>query len=107
MDIRLIDDIEFRKKWFQMDIGEQMANIGGEVNRAIRWSAKGNEEKSRSFCNKAKILLQLSIDDPKNRNRRGELCNCIFELEDRFLGENYYQTSDSVLQKYYDSFIRY
>lgn len=105
MDIRLIDDIDLRRKWFQMSIEEQISNIGGEVNRAINWSNKGNDQRAHSFCNKAKELLQLSIEDPKNRGRISELFNGICELEDRFLGDNTYQTTDDVLKKYYDAFI--
>lgn len=79
--------------------------VGGEVNRAINWANKGNTKRAENFCKKAKELLQLSIEDPKNRGRIGELFNCICELEDRFLGDNYYGTTDEMLRKYYDAFI--
>lgn len=105
MDIRLIDDVELRKKWFEMSIEEQISNVGGEVNRAINWANKGNTKRACNFCKKAKELLQLSIEDPKNRGRIGELYNCICELEDRFLGDDYYGTTDEMLRKYYDAFI--
>lgn len=29
-------------KWFEMPVGTQLANVGGEVNRAIRWKDKGD-----------------------------------------------------------------
>ena len=105
MDIRLVDDVDLRHRWFGMSIEEQISNIGSEVNRAINWSNKGNEQKAQGFCKKAKELLQLSIEDPKNRHRVGELFNCICELEDRFLGDNLYETKDETLRKYYDAFI--
>ena len=105
MDTTLLDDVQLRKKWYEMDVREQISNIGGEVNRAINWWNKGNIERSRNFCNKAKELLQLSIEDPKNHHRIGEFFNCICELDDRFFGENKYNTTDEMLHKYYDAFI--
>ena len=105
MDIRLIDDVELRKKWFKMSVQEQISNIGGEVNRAINWSNKGNTQRAKSFCNKAIEFVQLSMEDPKNRHRRREVYNCICELEDRFLGDNVFRTTDETLRKYYDAFI--
>lgn len=35
-------------RWFQMSIGEQIGNIGGEVERAIHYKKKGEPEKRRS-----------------------------------------------------------
>ncbi len=105
MDTTLLDDVKLRKKWYEMSVEEQISNIGSEVNRAINWENKGNIERSRNFCNKAKELLQLSMEDPKNRHRMGEFFNAICELDDRFFGENKYQTTDEVLRKYYDAFI--
>lgn len=88
-----------------MSIEDQISNIGSEVNRAIPWETKGNHERAVGFCGKAKELLQMSIEDPKNRYRRGELFNAILELDDRFLGENYFQTTDEVLRRCYDAFL--
>lgn len=105
MDTPLLDDVNLRKKWYLMNVEEQISNIGGEVNRAINWEKKGNIERSRNFCNKAKELLQLSIEDPKNRHRIGEFFNCICELDDRFFGDNKYNTTDEMLHKYYDAFL--
>ncbi|MBO4373859.1 MAG: hypothetical protein J5829_02020 [Lachnospiraceae bacterium] len=105
MDTTLLDDVNLRKKWFSMSVEEQISNIGGEVNRAINWWNKGNKERARNFCNKAKELLQLSIEDPKNRQRTGEFFNGICELDDRFFGDNKYNTTDVMLRKYYDAFI--
>lgn len=105
MDTTLLDDVNLRKKWYNMRIEDQISNIGSEVHRAIKWDNQGNHERACNFCNKAKELLQLSMEDPKNRHRRGELFNAICELDDRFLGDNSFHTSDEVLIRYYDAFI--
>ena len=105
MDTVLLDDKDLRNKWYDMSVQDQISNIGSEVNRAINWEKKGNIERSKNFCNKAKQLLQLSIEDPKNRKRIGEFFNCICELDDRFFGDNRFNTTDEMLKKYYDAFL--
>ena len=92
-------------RWFAMGIGEQISNVGSEVNRAIRYKNKNEEDKKRCFYEKAVELLELTCDDPKNRHRCGELRAAIEELTDYFVGDNEYNTTDEVLMKYYDAFL--
>ncbi|MBQ2641607.1 MAG: hypothetical protein IJG15_06395 [Lachnospiraceae bacterium] len=91
--------------WFEMPVSMQISNIGSEVSRAISWKKKGNEKRMIGFCNKAIEFLKLSIEDPKNKHRIGEFSFCIEELEDYFIGDNIYGTTDEMLHKYYDAFI--
>ena len=86
-----------KKEWFEMSVQTQISNIGSEVNRAINWKNKGNDKRKEGFCLKAIDYLQLSIEDPKNSHRIGELLFCVRELKDYFLGTNYYGTSDDKL----------
>ena len=88
-----------------MPVQMQISNIGSEVNRAIHWKNKGNEKRKEGFCQKAIDYLILSIEDPKNAHRVEEFIFCIRELQDYFLGINYYNTTDEMLKKYYDAFI--
>lgn len=92
-------------RWFAMGIGEQISNIGSEVNRAIRYKNKDEEDKKVRFYEKAVELLELTCADPKNGYRRGELQAAIEELTDYFIGENMYNTTDATLTKYYDAFL--
>ncbi|MBD5496046.1 MAG: hypothetical protein HDR12_17180 [Lachnospiraceae bacterium] len=92
-------------RWFEMRIGEQISNIGSEVNRAIRYKNRNDEVKKIHFYEKAIELLELTCDDPKNKHRRGELQFCIEELTDYFVGTNQYNTTDEALMKYYDAFL--
>lgn len=92
-------------RWFAMGIGEQISNIGSEVNRAIRYKNKNEEDKKKRFYEKAVELLELTCADPKNKHRCGELQECIAELTDYFVGGNEYNTTDEVLIKYYDAFL--
>lgn len=36
-------------RWFEMGIGEQISNIGSEVNRAIKYKNRNEEDKKRRF----------------------------------------------------------
>ena len=99
-------DSDVRKTWFKMPVEEQISNIGSEVNRAIKWKNKGNSNRSKGFCEKAIDFLKLTKEDPKNQRRDEEFDFCIEELEDYFLGENIYGTTDDMLVKYYDAFLR-
>lgn len=88
-----------------MGIGEQISNIGSEVNRAIKYKNRNEEDKKRRFYEKAVELLNLTCADPKNKFRLGELEFCIEELTDFFVGTNQYNTTDEMLMKYYDAFL--
>ncbi|MCI8522403.1 MAG: hypothetical protein HFI62_04270 [Lachnospiraceae bacterium] len=88
-----------------MGIGEQISNIGSEVNRAIKYKNRNEEDKKRRFYEKAVELLNLTCADPKNKFRLGELQFCIEELTDFFVGTNQYNTTDEMLMKYYDAFL--
>lgn len=99
-------DSDLRTTWFKMPVTLQISNIGSKVNRAIKWKNNGNQKRAEAFCEKAIYFLRLSIQDPKNSHRVGEFSFCIEELTDFFLGENIYGTTDEMLRKYYDVFIR-
>lgn len=92
-------------RWFSMPIGMQISNIGSEVSRALRWKSKSDEKKTGEFTKKAIELLELTMQDPKNKHRTGELGYCIEELKDYFLGDNEYHTTEEMIKRYYDAFI--
>ena len=47
-------------RWFELSLVDQLANVGGEVERAIRWRGKGNIDYSRRAFERALELLDLS-----------------------------------------------
>lgn len=91
-------------RWFQLNIFEQMANIGAEVGRAISWKNKGHQEYSQLAFERALELLYFTIEDKKNRGKLGELCRLKEVLGDYFMGENQYKESDAGLNKYFYQF---
>lgn len=93
-----------RMTWNQLSIGEQISNIGSEVERALRWKEK-DSKKCIEFLNKAIELIERTQMDPKNNRRIGELGNCKDELLDYFIGDNIYGTTEKQLRDYYDAFL--
>jgi len=91
-------------RWYNLSIVMQMANIGCDVERAIRWRNKGDLEYSRNAFERALELLMFTIADPKNRKRLKELCRMKEALIDYFMGDNEYSSTDEVWQKYFFNF---
>lgn len=90
-------------RWREFPFAEQMANIGSEVERAIKWRGR-NAALSRSAFERGLELLWLSIDDPGNRSRLRELTRLYEVLVDYFHGENQYRSSDMLWQRYFRPF---
>lgn len=53
-------------QWFELNLMQQMSNIGAEIGRAIDWRKKNNSEYSKQAFFRGLELLNLTIDDPKN-----------------------------------------
>lgn len=90
-------------RWFELSFFEQMANIGSEVERAIKWRDK-NAEYSRFASDRALELLDLTISDIKNRSRLKELFRLREVLADYFYFDNIYKSTDQSWQRYFYSF---
>jgi len=91
-------------KWQELSLAEQLANVGAEVGRALRWQEKGNAEYSRLAFERALELIDLTIDDGNNKNRLKEIIRLREALADYFTaGNSYKQTADS-LNNYFYSF---
>jgi len=92
-------------KWEKLDFFEQMANIGSEVERAIKWRSTNPEYSQQAFF-RALELVDFTRLDPKNKTRGKlrELCRMRECLVDYFFGSNIYKSSDSLWQKYFRAF---
>ena len=74
--------------WQKLSFFEQMANIGSEVERTILWKNKNNFEYSIKAIEKGLELLDLTINDLKNRKRLKELTRLREVLVDYFYFDN-------------------
>jgi hypothetical protein len=90
--------------WNELSFVEQMANVGSEVERTIKWQAKNNPGYSRKAFERTLELLDLTIADGKNKGRLKELTRARESLADFFAFENEYQSTAKSWQKYFLAF---
>lgn len=93
-----------RGKWKVLSFFEQMANIGSEVERAINWKKKKDEEYSRMAFERALELIDLTMADEKNRHRLREISRIRECLADYFVGKNQYLSSEKSWKNYFYGF---
>jgi hypothetical protein len=92
--------------WLKLTFHEQMANIGSDVIRAIKWRDKGREDYASAASDRALELLWLTIDDPRNhtRGRLRELCRLYENLADFLYCDNEFRTDPQKLINYFLAF---
>ena len=81
-----------------------MANVGSDVIRALTWKAHGHERNWTLACERALELLDLTLDDPRNRSRVKEIARVRECLVDFFYGANEYGSTEESWRKYFDAF---
>jgi hypothetical protein len=92
-------------RWFKFSLFEQLANVGCDVDRSIYWRKQNNMDSCRKAFERALELLDLTIDDPKNRKGKlRELLRVREALIDYFIYDNEYQTDDEFWHSYFFSF---
>ncbi|MEK7579931.1 MAG: hypothetical protein AAB469_01940 [Patescibacteria group bacterium] len=90
-------------RWFAFSFFGQMANIGSEVERAMKWREK-RKEYSRLASDRAIELLDLTTSDSKNKKRLKELFRLREVLADYFYFDNIYKSSDISWHNYFNAF---
>ncbi len=87
-------------RWFTMPLVEQLAHVGSEVGRMLRWKETNPQNCEKAFC-RALELLDLTIQDPRWKGRRKELTRAREFLCDAMLGDNLYGTNLGDLDRYF------
>jgi len=54
-----------KNKWFNLPRTQQIGNIGSEIGRAAYWEAQQDVKNKNFAIERALILLELTLDDPK------------------------------------------
>jgi hypothetical protein len=93
-------------RWWSLSLAEQFGNVGSEISRAIRWSAK-NPATARAALYRGLELFDLMLDDPQHRRsvaRLREIARAREVVVDFFAGSNEYGSDARSLQKYFDQF---
>jgi hypothetical protein len=93
--------------WDKLNLTEQLANVGSEVERAISWRNKGNEEYSKKAFYRALDLLALTKNSCKEHSKLREVSRVYELLVDYFEGENQYCSTDKLWRKYFFAFTYY
>ncbi len=90
--------------WQELSFFEQVANIGSEIERTIKWKNKGNTQYSSLAFERGLELLDFTIEDKKNKSRLRELLRVREALVDHFVFENEYGSTDKNWQNYFFAF---
>jgi len=91
-------------RWGQLPFPEQMANIGSEVERALNWRAKHNDDYCRQAFERSLELIDLSLDSVKGFSRLKELARLREAIVDYFFGTNQFVSTEELLRKYFLNF---
>jgi hypothetical protein len=91
-------------RWFRLSLVEQLANTGSEVERALNWQQRGNNEYRTRAVERALELLDLTIADARNRRRLKELTRVREVLVDYFYADNRFGSSPARWRAYFNAF---
>ena len=89
------------QRWFKLSLLEQLANIGSEVARAIKWRQKGEKEHLEKALFRALELFDLTLSDPRWRKRGKEIARARELVGDFFYGGNQYNSDAASLDRYF------
>ncbi|MBR3131878.1 hypothetical protein IKG33_00480 [Candidatus Saccharibacteria bacterium] len=104
--INYIRGEDLKEKWGEYSIAYQMGNIGSEVSRSLKWTAKGNKQRANVAIDRALELFDFTINaNIKNPPRLREVLIAREEFCDYFFNHNSWQTDPKRMQKYYDGFV--
>lgn len=93
-------------RWKELTFVEQMAHIGSEVERFLKWRAKGREEYSRRALFRALELIDLTLDANRQRGRLREVARVREALVDHAEGGNSFEFSEDAWRRYFLAFVR-
>ncbi len=88
-------------RWGQLSLAEQMANIGGEVTRALNWQKKNNSSYCLKAAERALELMDLTLENARGFSRLKELSRARETLVDYFFGVNEYGSTEAALENYF------
>lgn len=88
-------------RWKELSFVEQMANIGGEVERALNWRAKQDLDYSRRAFERALELIDLTLDNITGMARLKELARMREAIVDFFAGSNQFGSTEASWRIYF------
>jgi len=91
-------------RWKGLPFVDQMANIGSEVERALKWRAKQNTAYAQKAFERALELMDLTLESIEGFSRLKELARLREAIVDYFFGENQFKSTEASWQKYFSYF---
>ena len=92
-----------RGRWEQLSLSEQLANVGSEVGRMLRWRGRDERLMAGAF-ERALELLDLTLGDRRWRDRLREIARARELLCDAAAGGHDYGTTLEDLDRYFLAF---
>jgi len=91
-------------RWNHLSFLEQMANIGSEVERALKWRLKDNSAYSQQASERILELIDLTLDSVKGFARLKEVARLREAVVDYFFGVNQFKSTEVLWKKYFSGF---
>jgi len=88
-------------RWNKLSFLEQMANIGSEVERALKWRAKHNAAYCQLAFERALELIDFTLDSVTGFARLKEVARLREAIVDYFFGKNSFASTESSWRKYF------
>lgn len=89
-----------KERWQQLSLCDQMGNIGSEVGRTLKYD-KIESEESRNTLNRAIELFDLTLCDPRWKERLREIARAKEVFLEAVIGNNIYGSRES-LENYFN-----
>lgn len=93
-------------RWYKLSLAQQLANIGSEVSRAMRWKEK-DDNLFWGAVERTLELFYLTIADPRWRNRLKEFTRLREIFCDAVLDGKEYGSTLQALEQYFFHFAIY
>lgn len=91
-------------RWKRFSFLEQIANIGSEVERALKWRGKHNAAYCQKAFERALELIDLTLDSTSGFSRFKELARLREAIVDYFSGSNEFASTEASWRKYFSYF---
>jgi len=88
-------------RWDKLSFVEQMANIGSEVERALNWRLKKNNDYAQKAFERALELIDLTLVNEKNYAHLKEITRMREAIVDYFSGVNQFISSEASWRSYF------
>ncbi len=89
-----------QKRWQDMTFYQQMGNMASEISRAVKLKKQKDTKHMLSSLWRTLELIDLTIEDTKNRSRTRELCRFKEVLGDWYCQTGIYSVNPEFLKNY-------